>query len=215
MRRQAEICKLSRQYGVEELLPPSRKSSLWKKEREMVRAEKGGVWAAKGRKVKEGEEGGGLGGLVKMRRMVEPKGKGWERGLHAKWVGNFPMRCALRSDANGLGAQVGEEEEGNGGDAGVDRKVEEDGAWEGMEGLAKGIVWYAETIYQFNAGKGYGDWRKHGGNWWDWGVCWELGGYGGNWIGYDVCISWGSTNKRWRSSHRIWVHYDANCCFVL
>lgn len=41
LRRQAELCKLARQYGVEELLPPSRKSSAAKEEIHQKRLEKG------------------------------------------------------------------------------------------------------------------------------------------------------------------------------
>ncbi|RPB28842.1 hypothetical protein L211DRAFT_817019 [Terfezia boudieri ATCC MYA-4762] len=62
-RRQAVLCKIARQHGVEELLPPSRKSSAYKEEKLAQRAE---------------------GGVGRWKRMLEPKGKKWERTLHAR-----------------------------------------------------------------------------------------------------------------------------------
>ncbi|KAF8464624.1 hypothetical protein BDZ91DRAFT_849624 [Kalaharituber pfeilii] len=63
LRRQADLCKLARKHGVEELLPPTRKSSMFKAERIQARGE---------------------GGLGKMKRMLEPKGHNWERTLHSR-----------------------------------------------------------------------------------------------------------------------------------
>lgn len=60
LRRQKELVKLGQDYGVEELLPPTVKSSV-------ARAEK----AALG---------------PQLRRMMTPKGKGWERNLRSKYV---------------------------------------------------------------------------------------------------------------------------------
>lgn len=60
LRRQKELVKLSQDYGVEELLPPTVKSSVARAER-----------AALG---------------PRLRRMMTPKGKGWERSLRSKYV---------------------------------------------------------------------------------------------------------------------------------
>ena len=65
LRRQADLFKLAREHGVEELLPPSRKSSAYKAQRLMEREAKGGA---------------------PMARSLNPKGRHWERTLHAKWV---------------------------------------------------------------------------------------------------------------------------------
>ncbi|KAL0638979.1 hypothetical protein Q9L58_002030 [Maublancomyces gigas] len=58
LRRQKELVKLSQDYGVEELLPPTVKSSV-------ARAEKAVLGP-------------------RLRRMMTPKGKGWERSLRSK-----------------------------------------------------------------------------------------------------------------------------------
>ena len=65
LRRQAVLCKLARANGVEELLPPSRKSTAFKEERLAERGE---------------------GGLDRWKRMKDVKGKKWERELHGKYV---------------------------------------------------------------------------------------------------------------------------------
>lgn len=41
LRRQADLCKLARKYGVEELLPPSRKSSTEREARRLAREARG------------------------------------------------------------------------------------------------------------------------------------------------------------------------------
>ena len=41
LRRQAELCKLARRYGVEELLPPTKKSSIEREAARQRRAERG------------------------------------------------------------------------------------------------------------------------------------------------------------------------------
>ncbi|KAI5811462.1 hypothetical protein DFH27DRAFT_533664 [Peziza echinospora] len=63
LRRQAELFKLARYYGVEELLPPSKKSSAYKAEK----------------MAEHGEAG-----LARMKKILAPKGKKWERTLHSK-----------------------------------------------------------------------------------------------------------------------------------
>jgi len=67
LRRQADLFKMARAYGVEELLPPSRKSSQWKAERLTQR------------EIKLGQ---GIGSPMK--KMLSPKGHIWERTLHAR-----------------------------------------------------------------------------------------------------------------------------------
>ena len=68
LRRQADLFKLARQHGVEELLPPSNKSSMHRAQKLMEREAKGG----------------GVGAA--MARSLHPKGRYWERTLHAKCV---------------------------------------------------------------------------------------------------------------------------------
>ena len=65
LRRQADLFKLARAHGVEELLPPSTKSSAFKAQRLLDREAKGGA---------------------AMARSINPKGRYWERTLHSKWV---------------------------------------------------------------------------------------------------------------------------------
>lgn len=76
LRRQKELVKLSQDYGVEELLPPTVKGSV-------ARAEK----AALGPRLK---------------RMMTPRGKGWERSLRSKYVySRTRVRGGMRADGAG------------------------------------------------------------------------------------------------------------------
>lgn len=112
LRRQKELVKLSQDYGVEELLPPTVKSSVARAER-----------AALGPRLK---------------RMMTPKGKGWERGLRSKYVYSRPRwvggACVLMVFGGG---QIGGADEGDGGDDSSYRQVAEAGTREGVEGLAE------------------------------------------------------------------------------
>lgn len=113
LRRQKELVKLSQDYGVEELLPPTVKSSV-------ARAEKAVLGP-------------------RLRRMMTPKGKGWERSLRSKYV-----YSGVRWTREGTcvlmvwgGGQIGGAHEGDGGDAGSYREVAEAGTREGVEGVAE------------------------------------------------------------------------------
>lgn len=148
LRRQAELCKIARANGVEELLPPSRKSTAYKEERlakrEEVGAAAGGRW----------------------RRMLEPRGKAWERGLHGRYVvlvvvvvvvlvfvmlrfEVWPGEVGLERDwlTCVCAGQVGEAEEGDGGYACTYREVEEERARKGLEGMATVNSWLGGWIW--------------------------------------------------------------------
>lgn len=98
--------KLSQDYGVEELLPPTVKSSA-------ARAERAAIGP-------------------RLKRMMTPKGKGWERSLRARYV------CACVLWGRGLiGGQTGCADEGDGWDAEAYRQMEEVGTWQRVEGVAE------------------------------------------------------------------------------
>lgn len=115
LRRQKELVKLSQDYGVEELLPPTVKSSVARAER-----------AALG---------------PRLRRMMTPKGKGWERSLRSKYVYSRPRWVRrVGMSANGVRRGAGRLE--------VRTK-----AMEGMPALI-------EKWRKLGHGRGWKDWPK-------------------------------------------------------
>ncbi|KAI5779538.1 hypothetical protein EDC01DRAFT_778322 [Geopyxis carbonaria] len=88
LRRQAELCKLARRHGVEELLPPSRKRSDEVEKRARERAEKGII------KVRGHRDERTLKGRIEMRKEAMRKMpkliESWKRRGHGKGWKEWP-----------------------------------------------------------------------------------------------------------------------------
>jgi large subunit ribosomal protein L25 len=113
LRRQAQLCKLARAHGVEELLPPSRKSSAEREERMRRRAERNSSGAARGVRGHAGERtlkarfGGELLFYIYIRifyeRALTETGAGWTGSRCAR---RLCKRCP-RLSRSGRGAGTG------------------------------------------------------------------------------------------------------------
>lgn len=111
LRRQADLCKLARRYGVEELLPPTKKSSAAREAARLKRAEK----------------------------PMRVRGHKEERTLKSRY--DDAILAMAGAERNGLliaaTPQARNTETGYGEDACAHRGVETEGSWKGLEGLAE------------------------------------------------------------------------------
>jgi len=123
---------LARDHGVEDLLPPTVKKTAVREKRAL-----------------EGP---------KMKKVMSPKGKGWERTLKGRYV-FFHSKVRKKAGKGELirMAQVGDAGEGDAWDAESYREVEEGWPWKGMDPVAEvdtAGVGFGMVLY-FRGGIGY------------------------------------------------------------